>query len=104
MLAEGPLAAERDGGLSSKAPRPLALPTTDWEQEDSHLNLGTAMAISGAAVSPVAGVSSIPGGRFLLCLFNARLNDESPEARGYLLYVKLSLTGNEPPHVAYYQP
>jgi hypothetical protein len=30
------------------------------------------------------------------------LNHDSPKATGYLLYIKLSLTGNEPPHVAYY--
>jgi hypothetical protein len=32
-----------------------------------------------------------------------RLNADSPEAIGHLLYIKLSMTGNEPPHVKYYQ-
>ncbi len=45
-----------------------------WENKDSHLNLGTAMAISAAAASPFMGVDSIPGGNFLLTLFNVRLD------------------------------
>src|SRR5206468_3283551 len=32
-----------------------------------------------------------------------RLNSDSPAATGHLLYIKLSRTGNEPPHVNYYQ-
>ncbi len=48
--------------------------TALWERKDSHLNLGTAMAISAAAASPFMGVASIPGGNFLLTLFNVRLD------------------------------
>lgn len=49
-------------------------PTTDWEKRDSHLNLGTAMAISAAAASPFMGLGSIPSANFLLSLFNVRLD------------------------------
>jgi hypothetical protein len=49
-------------------------PTIDWEKIDVHLNLGTAMAVSAAAASPFMGVASIPGGNFLLTLFNVRLD------------------------------
>jgi hypothetical protein len=48
--------------------------TTAWEQQDAHLNLATAMAISAAAASPFMGVASIPGGNLLLTLFNIRLD------------------------------
>src|SRR5207302_1870602 len=37
------------------------------------LTLGTAMAISGAAVSPSMGYNSSPGVSFLMTLFNVRL-------------------------------
>jgi hypothetical protein len=48
-------------------------PTTDWEKLDGHLNLGTAVAISGAAAAPVMGMASIPRASFLLALLNVRL-------------------------------
>jgi Patatin-like phospholipase len=48
--------------------------TAAWEGKDSHLNLGTAMAVSAAAASPFMGVGSIAGGNFLLTLFNVRLD------------------------------
>jgi hypothetical protein len=49
-------------------------PTREWEAKDVRLNLGTAMAVSAAAASPFMGVASIPGGNFLLTLFNVRLD------------------------------
>jgi hypothetical protein len=48
-------------------------PTTDWEALDGHLDLGTAMAISGAAAAPVMGMVSIHRASFLLALLNVRL-------------------------------
>ena len=49
-------------------------PTDEWEKRDSRLNLGTAMAISAAAASPVMGVVPLPSAKFLLALFNVRLD------------------------------
>jgi hypothetical protein len=48
-------------------------PTKDWESLDGHLDLGTAVAISGAAAAPVMGMASIPRASFLLALLNVRL-------------------------------
>lgn len=45
------------------------LETLDW-----HLDLGTAMAISGAAAAPYMGVHSIRPARFLLTMLNIRLS------------------------------
>jgi hypothetical protein len=47
--------------------------TTDWEAADAHLDLGTAMAISGAAAAPQMGMGSIRGASFLLTMLNVRL-------------------------------
>lgn len=44
------------------------------ETADKHFNLGTAVAISAAAVSPNMGVGTINPLRFLLTLLNMRLN------------------------------
>ena len=49
------------------------LPTTQWEKVDGHLNLGTAMAISGAAASPHMGAATPHGASFFLTLLNVRL-------------------------------
>lgn len=49
-------------------------PTTAMETADKHFNLGTAVAISAAAVSPNMGVGTINPLRFLLTLLNLRLN------------------------------
>ncbi len=49
-------------------------PTKEWEKGDWRLNLGTAMAISGAAASPVMGLVPLPSAKFLLALFNVRLD------------------------------
>lgn len=49
-------------------------PTTALETADKHFDLGTAVAISAAAVSPNMGVGTINPLRFLLTLLNLRLN------------------------------
>ncbi len=46
---------------------------SDWNSASRPLTLGTAMAISGAAVSPNMGYHSSPIVTFLLTLFNVRL-------------------------------
>jgi hypothetical protein len=48
-------------------------PTREFGSQDGGITLGTAMAISGAAVSPNMGYSSSPLLGFLLMLFNVRL-------------------------------
>jgi hypothetical protein len=48
-------------------------PTTTWEAEDPNLDLGTAMAISGAAAAPQMGLGTIRNFSFWLALFNVRL-------------------------------
>jgi hypothetical protein len=48
-------------------------PTTEWEKADSHLDLGTAMAISGAAAAPQMGLATIKRLSFWLALLNVRL-------------------------------
>ncbi len=47
--------------------------TRNWEALDGDLDLGTAMAISGAAAAPVMGMSSIFGANFQLAMLNVRL-------------------------------
>jgi hypothetical protein len=48
-------------------------PTTAWEAMDSHLDLGTAMAISGAAAAPHMGTLTTARYTFLLAMLNVRL-------------------------------
>jgi hypothetical protein len=48
-------------------------PTKDWETYDRHLDLATAISISGAAAAPNMGTLSSPRLRFLLAMFNIRL-------------------------------
>jgi hypothetical protein len=48
-------------------------PTTQWETGNSDLDLGTAMAISGAAAAPQMGLGTIKNLSFWLALFNVRL-------------------------------
>lgn len=48
-------------------------PTRMWEALDPDLNVGTAMAISGAAASPQMGTGTILRARFWLALLNVRL-------------------------------
>lgn len=47
--------------------------TEDMEKADSHLNLGTAMAISGAAAAPNMGTTTIKPLVFIMALLNIRL-------------------------------
>ena len=47
--------------------------TADWEALDGALDLGTAMAISGAAAAPQMGLGTIKNLSFWLALFNVRL-------------------------------
>jgi Patatin-like phospholipase len=48
-------------------------PTNDYGDPEGGISLGTAMAISGAAVSPNMGYHSSPSIAFLMTLFNVRL-------------------------------
>jgi len=47
--------------------------TAELEEYDSHLNLGTAMAISGAAAAPNMGVTTVRSLVFIMTLLNLRL-------------------------------
>lgn len=47
--------------------------TTEWEAKDRHLDLGTAMAISGAAAAPQMGLGTRKRLTFWLALLNIRL-------------------------------
>jgi hypothetical protein len=47
--------------------------TEEVEKTDPHFDLGTAMAVSGAAASSSMGIHTLPHFRFLLTLFNVRL-------------------------------
>jgi hypothetical protein len=49
-------------------------PTTDWEALDPNLDVGTAMAISGAAAAPQMGMGTLRYASFWLALLNIRLN------------------------------
>jgi hypothetical protein len=48
-------------------------PTPDWEAQDRHLDLGTAMAISGAAAAPRMGMLTSARYTTLLAMLNVRL-------------------------------
>lgn len=48
-------------------------PTIEWEEKDKHLDLGTAMAISGAAAAPQMGLGTKKRLSFWLALLNVRL-------------------------------
>jgi hypothetical protein len=48
-------------------------PTNQWERKDEHLDLGTAMAISGAAAAPQMGLGTRRRLTFWLALLNVRL-------------------------------
>jgi hypothetical protein len=48
-------------------------PTKSWEEVDPHLDLGTAMAISGAAAAPQMGLATKKSLSFWLVLLNIRL-------------------------------
>lgn len=48
--------------------------TEDMEKKDPHVNLGTAMAISGAAAAPEMGTMGMSQFTFIMTLLNIRLN------------------------------
>lgn len=48
-------------------------PTVTWEKADSNLTLGTAMAISGAAASPLMGLDTKSHVSFWMAILNVRL-------------------------------
>lgn len=48
--------------------------TEELEKTDQHFDLGTAMAVSGAAASTSMGWQTLPHLRFLMALFNVRLS------------------------------
>jgi hypothetical protein len=60
--------------------------TNEWEHADPHLDLGTAMAISGAAAAPQMGAATLPQFRFWLALLNVRLGYwlRNPAKRAWL--------------------
>jgi len=47
--------------------------TREWEKADAHLDLGTAMAISGAAAAPQMGLGTMKRFSFWIALLNVRL-------------------------------
>jgi hypothetical protein len=49
-------------------------PTTEWEELDPNLDVGTAMAISGAAAAPQMGLGTMRQASFWLALLNIRLS------------------------------
>jgi hypothetical protein len=55
------------------SPSTLWQPTAQWERADSHLDLGTAMAISGAAAASHMGTQAASRYAFLLAMLNVRL-------------------------------
>jgi hypothetical protein len=48
-------------------------PTRSWQANGDHVDLATAMAVSGAAVAPHMGLGSMPALTMLLTLLNVRL-------------------------------
>jgi hypothetical protein len=55
--------------------------TAELEQVDPRINLGTAMAISGAAAAPNMGTMNLNQLRFLMAMLNARLSYWVPNPR-----------------------
>lgn len=70
-------------------------PTSEWEESDPHLDLGTAMAISGAAAAPRMGTLTSHRYTVLLAMLNVRL--------GYWLHKpKQARIWNKTPGAAYF--
>jgi hypothetical protein len=67
-----PEAGEPESGYRSSA---------EYASDPQELSLGTALAISGAAINPCMGYHSAPAVTFLLTLFNARLGWWLPNPR-----------------------
>jgi patatin-like phospholipase len=81
-----PLFCGYDIGLRGRLPEPGEpqdgyRPTDEYASDPQKLTLGTALAISGAAVNPCMGYHSSPAVTFLLTLFNARLGWWLPNPR-----------------------
>ncbi|UFZ05853.1 hypothetical protein LQG66_05970 [Bradyrhizobium ontarionense] len=86
-------------------------PTQAWERLDDDLDLGTAMAISGAAAAAQMGTGTIRTLSFWLALFNIRLGywirnpgharagDVGPPGLSYLLQEMCGLADESRPHV-----
>jgi len=72
--------------------------TTKWEDSDGHLDLGTAMAISGAAAAPQMGMGSIKGASFLMTLLNVRMAYwlRRPYDKERAIWLRKLLTGPGP--------
>jgi hypothetical protein len=77
-------------------------PTKELVDRDQHVDLGTAMAISGAAAAPNMGFHTLPQFRFLMALFNVRLGywipnlgkSKPPSGRGVgLAYLLREMAG-----------
>jgi hypothetical protein len=74
--------------------------TSEWEKRDSRLDLGTAMAISGAAAAPQMGTGTIKRFSFWLALLNVRLGYwvRRPRIRAFpgppgILHLLMEMTG-----------
>jgi hypothetical protein len=81
-----PLWCGYDIGLRGRIPEPGEpesgyRPADRYASDPQKLSLGTALAISGAAVNPCMGYHSAPAVTFLLTLFNARLGWWLPNPR-----------------------
>jgi hypothetical protein len=86
-------------------------PTKDWERLDSSLDLGTAMAVSGAAAAPQMGTGTIRNFSFWLALFNVRLGywirnprirrcgPEAPPGLSYLLQEMFGWANEKRPYL-----
>lgn len=77
------------------------IPTAKWEEGDGHLDLATAMAISGAAAAPNMGTNKASRFRYLFAMLNLRLSYwlKRPDKRAWLrlnptLYFWHELRGN----------
>ncbi len=86
---KGILIRNRESFIFSKfwcgSPRTEYIPTDVYERDDKHLDLGTAMAISGAAANIGMGQSNIPGFRLLMALLNIRLGYWVPNPKHHYL-------------------
>lgn len=81
-----PLWCGYDVGLRGRIPEPGEpesgyRPAAEYASDPQPLTLGTALAISGAAINPCMGYHSAPAVTFLLTLFNARLGWWLPNPR-----------------------
>ncbi len=72
--------------------------TAKWEDSDGHLDLGTAMAISGAAAAPQMGMGTIKGASFLMTLLNVRMAYwlRRPYEKESAVWLRRLLTGPGP--------